>query len=97
LFDVQQVVKGFRTMATVPNKPASETAGDLPKTAADPGYVGVYDNDTTDGRPASALDAPSSAPYVHEPVAAGSSNWIAWTIGLVILAVVLYFVFQVLF
>jgi hypothetical protein len=90
-------------MADIRDKPTNEPVGDLPRTAADPGHIAVYDdNDTTDSRPANVLDAPESDPRTsatrtYDPAPASTFSWAPWLIGLIVLALLLYFVFQVLF
>jgi hypothetical protein len=88
-------------MADVQTRPTTNSAGssvgDLPRTAADAGQVAVYDNDPTDSRPASVLDAPSEGVRQHDTVAPPSGGGFAWVIGIVILLVLLFFAFRILF
>jgi hypothetical protein len=84
-------------MADVQTRPTTNSAGDLPKTAADAGQVAVYDNDPTDSRPASVLDAPAEGIRQHDTVAPPSGSGFAWVIGIVILLVLLFFAFRILF
>jgi hypothetical protein len=84
-------------MADVQTRPTTNSAGDLPKTAADAGGIAVYDNDPTDGRPASVLDAPTDGVREYDTAAPSSGNGLAWVIGIVILALLLFFAFRILF
>jgi len=85
-------------MADVRPQPTNDRPGNLPPAAADAGQVAVYDNDTTDSRPASVLETPRDGTHRVEPITPPSSGGgMAWIIGIVILALLLFFAFRILF